>query len=33
MQMGEMNVMTMMMGENQLCWSQVHVIEFQGAEG
>jgi hypothetical protein len=33
MQMGEMNAMTKMMGENQLSQSQVHVTAFQGTEG
>jgi hypothetical protein len=30
MQMGEMKAMTIMMGENQSCQSQVHVTVFRG---
>ncbi len=33
MQKGEMKAMTMMIGENQLCRSQVHVTAFWGTEG
>jgi hypothetical protein len=33
MQMGEIKVMTMMMGENLLSQTQVHVTAFQGTEG
>jgi hypothetical protein len=32
MQMGEMKAMMMMMGENQLSQSQVHVTAFRGIE-
>jgi hypothetical protein len=33
MQMEEMKVMTMMMGENLLSQTQVHVTAFRGTEG